>query len=93
MIWKETRLNIHDVYLLLLKSLKEKYDYKEDADGIQFRNMRGIPFNVSVMGDSEPWNFVVVEYEDTGEDGDGYYPEDFDSYDDLLQAMIKEIEG
>lgn len=93
MTWEETRLNIHDVYLLLLKSFKGKYDYKEDADGIQFRNMKGIPFNVFIMGDSAPWNFIVVEYEDTGEDGDGYYPEDFDSYDDMLQAMLKEIES
>lgn len=93
MIWEEMKFNIHSVYLLLLEALKARYNYRNDPDGIQFRNTKGRPFNIFVMGNAEPWKCVVVEYEDTGEDGGLYYPEDFDSYEAMLQAMLKEIEG
>ena len=51
-----------------------------------------VEFSVVKMGDSDPWNFFVLEYDD-GEDGDGFYPDDFDSIDDLITAMIDEIES
>ena len=44
------------------------------------------------MGAADPWNFLTIEYEDTGEDGDAYYPEDYDNFDDMLIEMLTEIE-
>ncbi len=78
---------------MLIDSLKERYPFKEDTDEVHFKSKNGTPFNVFIMGDESPWDFLVVEYEDTWEDGDAFYPADYNSFEDLLEAMIKEIES
>ena len=93
MTWLEMRSNPKKVYKLLVDSLKDKYQYKEGSDGVQFKTKNGVPFNVFVMGNEAPWDFLVIEYEDIGEDGDAYYPSDYDTFEMMLEAMIKEIDG
>ncbi len=44
-----------------------------------------------VMGNSAPWDSIVIEYDD-GEDGDQFHPSDYDSLDALVADMIAEIE-
>ena len=36
-------------------------------------------FRVILLGDKDPWNCLVIEYDD-GEDGDLYYPDDYDDF-------------
>lgn len=93
MTWAETRSNLTVVSEMLKDALKDKYSFNNDSDGIRFLNNAGEPFNIFAMGNEPPWNFYVVEYENTGEDGDAFYPEDYSSFNELLGAMLKEIEG
>lgn len=93
MTWAEKKLNIHEVYEMIIESLKNKYQFEENEEEIQFKNTKDVPFIVYAIGNEPPWNFLVIEYEDTGEDGDSYYPEDYECFEDMFQAMLAEIEG
>ncbi len=84
MTWQETKSKTLEVHAMVINSLKKRYSFEEVADGVQFQNTKGIPFIVYAMGTADPWNFLTIEYEDTGEDGDAYYPEDYDNFDDML---------
>ena len=91
--WMEARLNIPEIHKSLTKSLKSRYSYKENSDGIYFKNANNIPFKCCAMGTSDPWNCFVIEYEDFGEDGDLFYPEDYASFDDMFIAITTEIDS
>ena len=93
MTWLGMKYNLPEIKSLLLNELKNRYSHVEMADGIQFITGKGRPFNVFVLGDSEPFGCFVIEHEDTGEDGDMYYPEDYKSFEEMLHAMLTEIEG
>lgn len=89
MIWTEMKSNPHKVAESITQAFKSLYDQK---DGY-FVSNSGVQFSLHVMGDASPWDFIVIEYQDTGEDGDAFYPSDFDSLDSIISAMKDEIEG
>lgn len=73
---------------------KEVYRFTESkSDGYVFTTDSDISFTVHVMGEDEPWNFLVIDYHDTGEDGDAFYPDDYSSIDDMFKAMLEETKA
>ena len=73
---------------------KAVYKYSESkTDGYVFKQDSGISFTVHKMGASSPWDFLVIDYHDTGEDGDAFYPEDYSSIDDMFKAMLEETKA
>lgn len=73
----------------VINCLKKRYKHEEHDSIIYFQNSRGEVFNVVMM---DLWGCLVIEYNDTGEDGDLYYPNDYKDFDTMLKAMIEEIE-
>lgn len=69
------------------------YPIKSKNPNIVFSCDEGESFSIVALGDVEPWNFIVIEYQECGEDGDGFYPEDYDSIEKLISDMRKEIDG
>lgn len=100
MNWMEQRNNMDQVFELLQSVLTEKFSPGKPemfpmAYGSEgwLQNSKGIPFSLHKMGNKDPWNFFVIEYGDTGEDGDSFYPDDYDSFEDMISAILKEIES
>ncbi len=93
MTWQETRLNLQTTLALLYDELKKKYRYEEKLGRPQFVNDRGNEFIPYILGDEAPWNCIVIEYSETGEDGDLFYPADYNSFEDMFREMIVEIES
>ena len=96
----EQKNNMDQIFLLLQSAFKEKFppgrpELFPMAYGSEgwLQNSKGVPFSLHKMGDEAPWNFFVIEYGDTGEDGDSFYPDDYDSIEDMISEMIEEIEG
>ena len=90
MEWTELKNNISGVYSVVLQRFRERFGLSGLGEDV-FVSPAGIPFSVCKMGEKTPWNFLVIEYRDTGEDGDSFYPEDYQSLDDLVTAMTNEI--
>ena len=100
MDWTDQKNDMDQVYSAVFSRLKEsfspaKLDDWPMAHGSSgwFQNSTGIPFSVHKMGDQAPWDFIVIEYADTGEDGEAYYPADYDNLENMIADMITEIEG
>ena len=55
-----------------------------------YSNSDGLCFHVIDLGSFEP--ALVIEYAGTWEDGDLFYPEDYDTIDEMYAEMIAEIE-
>ena len=59
----------------------------------------GMVFRISLMGSSEPWNALVIEYAEDeakmainmADDGDLFYSSEYKSIDDMYNDMLKEI--
>lgn len=81
----ETKLKVED-------NLKNIYSYKDKGSTLFFVNNKGETFNVVKMGNDNRWTCLVIEYNDTGEDGDLYYPNDYKDFDTMFNAMLEEIE-
>lgn len=71
--------------------LKNIFPNKVQDGILSFVNSNGIPFHVVCVGKEPPWDFIVIEYEDTMEDGDAFYPSDYFDFDSLFDAVLKEI--
>lgn len=90
MEWTEQKSNMAHVHSAVLQRLRELFS-QGDSQAEQFTSPAGVPFSVCKMGETAPWNFLVIEYHDTGEDGESFYPEDYQSLDDLVADMTTEI--
>ena len=91
MEWTDMKYNLSAVFEQLLESLKLAFRHEiSDRDAV-FYDKDGSPFSVVKMGETAPWNFIVVEYHDDGEDGDAFYPEDYNSFNDFLDDILQEI--
>lgn len=56
-----------------------------------FRSGSSVPFHVV---DLQPFrNALTIEYADTWEDGDLFYPGDYETVEEMFKDMIKEIEN
>ena len=76
-------MNKNDIYAFLSKYYRTGiYDGKTCL-----YSKRGIPFSVFSFNGA-----FGIEYLDTREDGDLFYPEDFDTPVDLLNAMKREVD-
>lgn len=93
MTWTETKSDTFKVRDLLTKRFTDLYKAEgSKADTVKFYTADGVPFSLHVMGADAPFDFIVIEYEDTGEDGDAFFPEDYDTIDDMITAMQTEID-
>lgn len=92
MTWKEMQSDPVRVKNAVSDRLREQFRTEQGhKDNETFLTESGVPFSIHVMGDKPPWDFLVIEYQDTGEDGDGFFPKDYASLDEMLEAMIEEI--
>lgn len=51
-----------------------------------FRTSKGVRIDVELLSHKAPYDFFVIEYTDTMEDGSGFYPGDYDSFDRYVQS-------
>ena len=84
-----TERTIQDIKNEIENLLATLYKTREENGFYFFTNSKGVEFHVCCLGD---WPCVVIEYMDTMEDGDLWYPEDYPSIDNLIEAMKAEIE-
>ena len=90
MNWMEMRKDPSQVKNEIERIFSHRYRVvTEDNDKIFHSDQSG-DFYICDMGNEEPWNFLVIAYKE--EDGDSFYPSDYDSLDSLIADMIAEIE-
>lgn len=82
---------VYNVKKELDKMLKEKYDTITIEGSSFFLNNKSVPFRIVALN-TVKWSALVVEYGNTWEDGDCFFPEEYDSKEDLFEAILKEIE-
>ncbi len=92
MIWTEMKSDLEKVKAALEDILAKKYPSFTHNGMLDFTRPSGESFRLHVMGNASPWDFIVIEY-GSGEDGDGYYPEDYESADKMADDMIREIDA
>lgn len=93
MTWTETRKNNGLVEPLISEELAKRYDQTEKDGKTYFRRQSGELFHPVrvqlVKGDAD---FFVIEYMDSMEDGDSFYPEDYSSLEEMIEEICREIE-
>ena len=70
--------------------LSEKYSTKEINGQTFFISNKEIPFHIVNLSPFR--EALVIEYADTWEDGDLYYPADYPDAESMFTAMVSEIE-
>ena len=71
--------------------LKKRYRTASVKGERFYETKRGVRFHIiNLEGFCEA---LVVEYADTWEDGDLFYPEDYGNIDELFSAIVSEIEA
>ena len=93
MIWTEMKYDLPKVKDALEQLFKENYGSKVVDKKLQFKSKHGEWFRLCIVGDKAPYDFLVIEYLDTGEDGDAFYPKDCYDLGVLYEDMVREIEG
>ncbi len=80
---------------LLKNEVEEKfigrYNHKDEDGAIVFQNDYGIEFGTFLF--EKPEVCIGIEYHDTWEDGDLFYPSDYKSLDDMVKDIEKEIDS
>ena len=71
--------------------LEAKYAKTEINGQPFFVTNRKTPFRVQELTGS--FHAFVIEYADTWEDGDCFFPEDYASIEDMAAAMMREIDS
>ena len=92
MTWMGTK-RIDDIRKDVETLLSHAYKCETKEGVLYFSDPNGGQFHICRMGEEEPWNALVIEYMDTMEDGDLFYPEDYGSLEALVAEMRKEIES
>jgi len=83
--------NIKKVKAEIDARLASVYESVNIIDQPFFRKADGVSFRVVDLGGFR--DALVIEYADTWEDGDLFYPADFKTLDEMCSAMIGEIES
>lgn len=68
--------------------LSEIYRSTECDNETYFCNSKEEWFKIDAIQD---WNCLIIDY--LPEDGDRFYPEDYDNLEKMLEEMLQEIEG
>lgn len=93
MIWEETKRDTEKVLRLVEDELSRRYEYSYDEEKNKiYTTGLGEHISICLMGTEAPWDFMVVEYAETGDDGEGFYPQDYDSFEEMINDIISEIE-
>ncbi len=93
MTWTETRKNNGLVEPLISEELAKRYAQTEKDGKTYFRRQSGELFHpVRVQLDKGDADFFVIEYMDSMEDGDSFYPEDYDTLDSMMEEIFLEID-
>ena len=87
MTWTEIKSKIKDIF-------KSRFDYQLSENEPVFEYNAHTHFTIdSMRGDRRENDAVLVAYIEDGEDGDRYYPYDYDlDLEKMVDDMIKEIE-
>lgn len=97
MTWKAIRNQndiVSDALTFITEKLKTLFPFSESEKNCIFLLPDGVYMRVfSMRGDS--FNCLGMEYGDSPnalcDDGDLYYPQDYETPDDMLNAMLEEI--
>ena len=90
MDWMEMRNDIPKVKNAVIEEFKKVYPSYKKRDNVFFVNPNGLEFEIYGFGSD--WNFLVISYELSGEDGSSFYPEDYESFEDFVNDMKKEAD-
>ena len=93
MAWMETKNNTIQVKSLVENELEKRYSMSNESGHKMFHSDQYGDFSICALGEEDPWNFLVISYENDGEDGDGFYPAEYESIDSLVADIIAEIEN
>ena len=85
MTYSESR-SLNNIRSFIENKFKEKYPYSEIDGRIVFSLPDGVFMKVSQLGGD--FNALVMDYIE--EDGDLYYPDDYETLDALFEAMLEE---
>lgn len=93
MTWTETRSDNSLVEPMISEELAKRYDRAEKDGKTYFCRKSGELFHlVRVRLEKDDADFLVIEYMDSMEDGDSFYPEDYNSPEALMEAIFQEID-
>lgn len=94
MTWTETKNDNSLVEPLISAELGKRYDHEEKDGKTYFRRQSGELFHlVRVRLQKDDADFFVIEYMNSMEDGDAFYPEDYDSLEAMMEEIVREIDG
>lgn len=93
MTWAETRLNNGLVEPLIREELAKRYKQVEEKGETYFRKKNGELLHlVRVRILDGGADFFTIEYMGSMEDGDSFYPEDYDSLEEMMKEIFREID-
>ena len=81
-------MNINRTKQWIENRLNKIYRSVERDDETYFCNSKGLWFKIDAIGD---WDCLIIDY--LPEDGDQFYPEDYDDLEKMFDDMLSEIEG
>lgn len=88
MTWTEAKYNNDQAEPLIIGELGKKYDQTVKDGTVYFRRKDGELFHlIRIRIAKTGADFFVMEYMNSMEDGEAFYPEDYES----LEAMMKDI--
>lgn len=91
--WSELIQRKEQIDPLMNEELGKRYPVVEEEDGyLSYQMPSGALFHVNrYIYSEDKHEYYVIEYEDTQEEGNPFYPEDYDMLDRMIQAMCLEI--
>lgn len=91
MTWKEMKNNPQLVKNFLEEKLKSRYGYKEENGRLVYNNPCGGSFSLILIDEKRIDYFFVIDYSN-GEDGDSFYPKDYNDETIFVSDIFKEID-
>ena len=93
MTWTETKYHNDQAEPLIIGELGKKYDQTVKDGTVYFRRKDGELFHlIRIMIPKSGADFFVMEYMNSMEDGEAFYPEDYESLEALMKDIYREID-